>query len=69
MNKILSILIPVYNEIIHQDGVKVLIELYKATMFLLGSAMDYREDKLASRFAFDNPNKENTCGCRESFSI
>tara|TARA_B100001057_G_scaffold446725_1_gene485570 strand:- start:483 stop:689 length:207 start_codon:yes stop_codon:yes gene_type:complete len=68
MNKKLSILIPVYNEIIHQDGAKVLIDP-KATMFLLGSAMDYREDKLASRFFFENPNKENTCGCRESFSI
>ena len=55
-------------EIIDQDGAKVLIDP-KATMFLLGSVMDYRQDKLASRFVFDNPNEKNTCGCGESFSI
>ena len=55
-------------EIVHQDGVKVLIDP-KATMFLLGSVMDYRIDKLSSRFVFDNPNEKSTCGCGESFSI
>jgi len=55
-------------EIILQDGAKVLIDP-KATMFLLGSIMDYKEDKLAARFVFDNPNEKNTCGCGESFSI
>ncbi len=55
-------------EIIDQDGAKVLIDP-KATMFLLGSTMDFRTDKLASRFVFDNPNEKNTCGCGESFSI
>ena len=55
-------------ETIDQDGAKVLIDP-KATMFLLGSIMDYRQDKLASRFVFDNPNEKNTCGCGESFSI
>ena len=55
-------------EIINQDGAKVLIAP-KATMFLLGSIMDYRQDKLASRFVFDNPNEKNTCGCGESFGI
>ena len=39
-------------EIISQHGTKILIDP-KATMFLLGSIMDYREDKLASRFVFD----------------
>ena len=55
-------------EIILQDGIKVLIDP-KATMFLLGSVMDYKEDKLTSRFVFDNPNEKSTCGCGESFSI
>ena len=55
-------------EIILQDGAKVLIDP-KATMFLLGSVMDYKEDKLASRFVFDNPNEKSTCGCGESFSV
>ena len=55
-------------EILEQDGAKILIDP-KATMFLLGSVMDYREDKLSSRFVFDNPNEKSTCGCGESFSI
>ncbi len=55
-------------EKIDKEGAKVLIDP-KATMFLLGSVMDYRADKLSSRFVFDNPNEKNTCGCGESFSI
>ncbi len=55
-------------EVIHQYGVKVLIDP-KATMFLLGSTMDYKTDKLASRFVFENPNEKSTCGCGESFSV
>jgi iron-sulfur cluster assembly protein len=55
-------------ESIDHDGAKVLIDP-KATMFLLGSIMDYRTDKLASRFVFDNPNEKSTCGCGESFNI
>ena len=55
-------------ESIDKDGIKVFIDP-KATMFLLGSIMDYRTDKLSTRFVFDNPNEKNTCGCGESFSI
>ena len=55
-------------EVINQDGAKVLIDP-KATMFLLGSTMDYRADKLSSRFIFDNPNEKSTCGCGESFNL
>ncbi len=55
-------------EIIDKDGAKVLIDP-KATMFLIGSTMDYKQDKLSSRFTFENPNQKNTCGCGESFSV
>ena len=55
-------------EIIDQDGAKIYIDP-KATMYLVGSIMDYRTDKLSSRFIFENPNEKNTCGCGESFSI
>ena len=55
-------------EIIEKDGVKVFIEP-KATMFLIGSEMDYTSDKIASRFVFNNPNEKSTCGCGESFNI
>ena len=55
-------------EIINQYGAKIFIDP-KATMFLLGCKMDYRSDKLSSRFVFDNPNEKSTCGCGESFNI
>tara|TARA_Y100000590_G_scaffold274184_1_gene307878 strand:+ start:612 stop:950 length:339 start_codon:yes stop_codon:yes gene_type:complete len=55
-------------EVIEKDGVKIFIEP-KATMFLIGSEMDYTSDKLSSRFVFNNPNEKSSCGCGESFSI
>ena len=55
-------------ELIESKGVKVFIEP-TATMFLIGSVMDYSIDKLASRFIFKNPNEKSSCGCGESFNI
>ena len=55
-------------ELIEVKGVKVYVEP-TATMFLIGSEMDYTKDKLASRFVFNNPNEKSTCGCGESFNI
>ena len=55
-------------EYIQQNNVKVFIDP-KATMFLIGSEMDYSSDKLSSRFIFKNPNEKGTCGCGESFNI
>ena len=53
---------------VEQNNVKVFIDP-KATMFLIGSEMDYLTDKLSSRFVFNNPNEKAACGCGESFSI
>lgn len=50
------------------EEVKVLIEP-GALMYLLGSTMDYKEEKLSSGFTFQNPNETGTCGCGESFSV
>ena len=55
-------------ESVNIKGAKIYIDP-KATMFLLGSTMDYKTDKLSSRFVFINPNEKSTCGCGESFSI
>ena len=55
-------------ELIESKGVKVYIEP-SASIFLIGSEMDYAKDKFASRFVFNNPNAKNTCGCGESFSL
>lgn len=50
------------------QGVRVFIEK-KAQLTLLGTEMDYVEDKLSSEFVFNNPNIKGTCGCGESFNI
>ena len=55
-------------DVIESKGVRVFIEP-AATMFLIGSEMDYTVDKLSSRFIFNNPNEKSTCGCGESFNI
>jgi iron-sulfur cluster assembly protein len=57
-----------YDEVIESHGVKVLIDP-KAVMFILGSEMDYSEDKLSSGFVFTNPNEKGRCGCGESFHV
>jgi len=55
-------------ELIESEGVKIYIEP-SATMYLIGSEMDYLKDNLASRFVFNNPNEKNSCGCGQSFGI
>lgn len=51
-----------------QDGVRVFIDK-KAQLSLLGTEMDFVENKLSSEFVFNNPNIKGTCGCGESFSL
>ncbi|KAF1978062.1 iron-sulfur cluster assembly accessory protein-like protein Isa1 [Bimuria novae-zelandiae CBS 107.79] len=56
------------DEQVEQDGVKVLID-NKALLNIIGSEMDWLEDKLNERFVFRNPNITEQCGCGESFSV
>jgi iron-sulfur cluster assembly protein len=53
------------DEVIEDKGVKLLIDP-KAVMFLLGTEMDYKVDKLSAQFVFNNPNQASVCGCGES---
>ncbi|KAE8144937.1 hypothetical protein BDV25DRAFT_165761 [Aspergillus avenaceus] len=57
-----------FDEIVEQDGVKVLIDS-KALFSIIGSEMDWLEDKLSRRFVFRNPNIKEQCGCGESFMV
>lgn len=56
------------DEEVTQDGVRVFIDK-KAQLTLLGTEMDYVQNKLSSEFVFNNPNIKGTCGCGESFSV
>jgi iron-sulfur cluster assembly protein len=55
-------------ELVEKDGVKVVVDP-QAVMFLVGTEMDFVEDKLGSAFKFNNPNEAGRCGCGESFTI
>ncbi|MCP4327130.1 MAG: iron-sulfur cluster assembly accessory protein [Alphaproteobacteria bacterium] len=54
--------------VIEQDGVTIVVEP-TATLFLIGSEIDYQEDKMQSGFVFTNPNEKGRCGCGESFHV
>jgi iron-sulfur cluster assembly protein len=56
------------DEVVQQEGVTVLIDP-KAVLFILGTEMDYLEEKLESGFIFRNPNEKGRCGCGQSFHV
>ena len=55
-------------EVITQRGVTVVVDP-AAVMFLIGTELDFSEDKLSATFVFNNPNVTSTCGCGESFAV
>ena len=56
------------DEIVEDKGVKVLVDP-KAILFLLGTEMDFKVDKMSATFVFNNPNQTSACGCGESVAI
>src|SRR5262249_28115191 len=57
-----------HDEVVEQSGARVLIDP-KAVMYLLGTEMDYKVDKLSAQFVFTNPNQTGACGCGESVNL
>ncbi len=57
-----------HDEVVEDKGVRILIDP-KAVMFLLGTEMDFKTDKLATQFVFNNPNQTSACGCGESVQL
>jgi iron-sulfur cluster assembly protein len=56
------------DEVVEDKGVKILVDP-KAVLFLLGTEMDYKSDKMQSQFIFNNPNQTGACGCGESVQL
>ena len=56
------------DEVVEDRGVKILVDP-KAVLFLLGTEMDYKADKLQAQFIFNNPNQISACGCGESVQL
>lgn len=57
-----------FDEVVQDKGVTIYIDP-KATMFIIGTEMDFVENKLESGFVFQNPNEKGRCGCGESFHV
>jgi len=58
----------VSDEVISLDDIKIFIDA-SATMYILGSKIDYVDNGMESGFIFTNPNEKGRCGCGESFSV
>ena len=57
-----------FEEVMEDKGVKIFIDP-KAILFLIGTELDFVQEKLGARFLFKNPNQTSACGCGESVQI
>jgi iron-sulfur cluster assembly protein len=57
-----------FEEVMEDHGVKIFIDP-KAILFLIGTELDFVQERLGARFAFNNPNQTSACGCGESVAI
>jgi iron-sulfur cluster assembly protein len=57
-----------HDEVVVDKGVKILIDP-KAILFLLGTEMDFKTDKMSAQFVFNNPNQTSSCGCGVSVQL
>ena len=56
------------DESVTDRGVTVLVDS-KASLFLIGTVMDYEVKAMSAGFTFTNPNEKGRCGCGESFHV
>ena len=56
------------DEVVTNRGLTVLVDR-KASLFLIGTEMDFETTTLTSGFVFRNPNEKGRCGCGESFHV
>ncbi len=57
-----------FDEVVEVDGARVIVDP-QAVLYLLGTEMDFKTDKLSSTFVFNNPNQKSACGCGESVNL
>ena len=56
------------DEVVTDKELTVLVDR-KASLFLIGTTMDYEHKALSSGFTFINPNEKGRCGCGESVHV
>lgn len=57
-----------FDEVIEQDGATLVVD-GAALMYLIGTVLDFKSDRLSSQFVFNNPNQVSACGCGESIDL
>lgn len=57
-----------FDEVVEKDGARVIVDP-KAVLYLLGTEMDYKVDRMSAQFVFNNPNQTSACGCGESVNL
>jgi iron-sulfur cluster assembly protein len=57
-----------FDEVVEDKGARILIDPM-AIMYLIGTEMDWKADKMSSQFVFNNPNQRSACGCGESVEL
>jgi len=57
-----------FDEVVEAKGARIIIDPM-ATLYILGTEMDYQVDKLSAQFVFNNPNQTSACGCGESVEL
>jgi iron-sulfur cluster assembly protein len=57
-----------FDEVVSVNGVNILVDP-KAVMYLIGTTLDYVDEKVKSGFVFINPNEKASCGCGKSFTV
>ncbi len=56
------------DDMVDIGGAKIFVNP-EATLFLLGTEMDFEVTKLRTGFVFRNPNQTSACGCGESVEL
>ena len=57
-----------FEEVMEDKGVKIFIDP-KAILFLIGTELDFVQEKLGARFVFNNPNQTSGVRLRRVVSI
>ena len=57
-----------FDDVVEVEGARVIVDP-SAVLYLLGTQMDYKVDKLSAQFVFNNPNQKSACGCGESVNL
>ncbi len=56
------------DERVTDKGLTILVDR-KASLYLIGTIMDYEVKPMSAGFVFVNPNEKGRCGCGESFHV